>query len=102
MVLPFVRFPFEPKRRHSLIQSTLRLFIAFAGYFVLGAYYNYTTYGATGVDLIPCVSSMFFLVPILKPSSLTVDIETFGAKYHTCYETLSRTFVVLSSHDKVR
>jgi len=31
----------------------LWLFIAFAGYFVLGAYYNYTTYGATGVDLIP-------------------------------------------------
>lgn len=31
----------------------LLLFIAFAGYFVLGAYYNYTTYGATGVDLIP-------------------------------------------------
>ncbi|KAI9458550.1 type II membrane protein [Russula earlei] len=31
----------------------LLLFIAFAGYFSLGAYYNYTTYGATGVDLIP-------------------------------------------------
>ncbi|KAI0298553.1 autophagy-related protein 27 [Russula brevipes] len=31
----------------------LLLFIAFAGYFALGAYYNYTTYGATGVDLIP-------------------------------------------------
>jgi len=31
----------------------LLLLIGFAGYFVLGAYYNYTTYGATGVDLIP-------------------------------------------------
>jgi len=31
----------------------LLLFIAFGGYFALGAYYNYTTYGATGVDLIP-------------------------------------------------
>ncbi|KAH9994009.1 autophagy-related protein 27 [Russula vinacea] len=31
----------------------LLLLIAFAGYFALGAYYNYTTYGATGVDLIP-------------------------------------------------
>ncbi|KAF8482977.1 autophagy-related protein 27 [Russula ochroleuca] len=31
----------------------LLLLIAFAGYFILGAYYNYTTYGATGVDLIP-------------------------------------------------
>ncbi|KAI0256035.1 autophagy-related protein 27 [Lactifluus subvellereus] len=31
----------------------LLLLIAFASYFALGAYYNYTTYGATGVDLIP-------------------------------------------------
>jgi len=31
----------------------LLLFIAFGGYLALGAYYNYTTYGATGVDLIP-------------------------------------------------
>jgi len=31
----------------------LLLFVVFAGYFALGAYYNYTTYGATGVDLIP-------------------------------------------------
>ncbi|KAI0266701.1 autophagy-related protein 27 [Gloeopeniophorella convolvens] len=31
----------------------LLLFIVVAGYFVLGAYYNYTTYGATGADLIP-------------------------------------------------
>ena len=32
-----------------------RLIIAFVAYFVLGAYYNYSTYGASGVDLIPCV-----------------------------------------------
>jgi len=31
----------------------LLLFVVFGGYFTLGAYYNYTTYGATGVDLIP-------------------------------------------------
>ncbi|KAI0305641.1 autophagy-related protein 27 [Multifurca ochricompacta] len=31
----------------------LLLCIAFAAYFALGAYHNYTTYGATGVDLIP-------------------------------------------------
>lgn len=43
-----------------LTWNTLRLFIAFAGYFALGAYYNYTTYGATGVDLIPCVSSLLY------------------------------------------
>lgn len=31
----------------------LVLLLAFIGYFALGAYYNYTTYGATGMDLIP-------------------------------------------------
>jgi len=31
----------------------LVLLLAFAAYFCLGAYYNYSTYGATGVDLIP-------------------------------------------------
>jgi len=31
----------------------LVLLLAFAAYFGLGAYYNYSTYGATGVDLIP-------------------------------------------------
>ncbi|OJT05776.1 Autophagy-related protein 27 [Trametes pubescens] len=31
----------------------LILLLAFVAYFGLGAYYNYTTYGASGVDLIP-------------------------------------------------
>ncbi|EMD37846.1 type II membrane protein [Gelatoporia subvermispora B] len=31
----------------------LLLFLAFLAYFGLGAYYNYSTYGATGKDLIP-------------------------------------------------
>lgn len=31
----------------------LVLLLAFLGYFGLGAYYNYATYGATGMDLIP-------------------------------------------------
>lgn len=31
----------------------LLLFLSFAAYFALGAYYNYSTYGATGLDLIP-------------------------------------------------
>ncbi|RPD54754.1 hypothetical protein L226DRAFT_534876 [Lentinus tigrinus ALCF2SS1-7] len=31
----------------------LLFFLAFAAYFALGAYYNYSTYGATGADLIP-------------------------------------------------
>lgn len=29
------------------------LFLSFAAYFGLGAYYNYSTYGARGYDLIP-------------------------------------------------
>ncbi|KAJ4483392.1 autophagy-related protein 27 [Lentinula aciculospora] len=31
----------------------LVIILAFVAYFVLGAYHNYTTYGATGMDLIP-------------------------------------------------
>lgn len=38
------------------------------------------------------------MAPILKRSSLAVGIETFGARYHICFGTLSRTFVVLSNH----
>lgn len=32
---------------------TFRFLLAFVAYFGLGAYYNYSTYGASGVDLIP-------------------------------------------------
>ncbi|PIL29752.1 hypothetical protein GSI_08191 [Ganoderma sinense ZZ0214-1] len=35
----------------------LLLFLAFVAYFALGAYYNYSTYGASGADLIPSTSS---------------------------------------------
>jgi len=59
-------FPSAFKDNKFLTCNTLRLVIASAGYFALGAYYNYTTYGATGVDLIPCVSSLLFVVLILK------------------------------------
>ena len=92
-------FLFSTKHGEFLTRATLRLFISFAGYFALGAYYNYTTYGATGVDLIPCVFSLRTMAPILKRLSLAVGIETFGVRYHICFETLSRTFVVLSNHD---
>ena len=34
---------------------SIRLLVAFLLYFGLGAYYNYSTYGATGFDLIPYV-----------------------------------------------
>jgi hypothetical protein len=66
MVLPFVCFPFAVMDDEFLTWATLRLFIALAGYFALGAYYNYTTYGATGVDLIPCVSPLLLVALILK------------------------------------
>ncbi|TRM69964.1 autophagy-related protein 27 [Schizophyllum amplum] len=44
----------EPKSMGSGIGFFfLVLILALVGYFVLGAYYNYSTYGATGKDLIP-------------------------------------------------
>jgi len=95
-------FLMATKHGEFLTWVTLRLFITFAGYFALGAYYNYTTYGATGVDLIPCVFSLLLMASTLKHSSLAVDIETFGARFHICYEMLSRTFVVLSNHATAR
>ena len=33
--------------------TSFRILLGFLGYFVLGAYHNYTTYGATGWDAIP-------------------------------------------------
>ncbi|KAG1766980.1 autophagy-related protein 27-domain-containing protein [Suillus occidentalis] len=41
------------KRGSGLGFFFLVLLLAFAAYFGLGAYYNYSTYGARGVDLIP-------------------------------------------------
>ncbi len=102
----FLLFVFSSaiKEYKFLTWNTLRLFIAFAGYFALGAYYNYTTYGATGVDLIPCVFSLLLVIIFNCRSAyrLFVDIGIFGARCHTCYETLSRIFVVLSNHDTAR
>jgi len=39
--------------------GTYRLLLAIIAYFALGAYYNYSTYGASGVDLIPYVTSSY-------------------------------------------
>ncbi|KAH0589088.1 hypothetical protein H2248_004859 [Termitomyces sp. 'cryptogamus'] len=39
----------------------LVLLIAFAAYFGLGAYYNYTTYGARGTDLLPYVGLLIYI-----------------------------------------
>jgi autophagy-related protein 27 len=37
----------------DVVTSSSRLLLAFISYFALGMYYNYSTYGATGKDLIP-------------------------------------------------
>lgn len=47
------------------IQVKNSIFLCLATYFGLGAYYNYSTYGARGVDLIPWVSMTFsFAFPL--------------------------------------
>ena len=49
-----------------------RLFLAFVAYFAVGAYYNYSTYGASGADLIPCVLLPRVhsrLMPFWKPAA---------------------------------
>lgn len=38
---------------HLVLTRSYRILLAFASYFGIGAYYNYSTYGATGMDLIP-------------------------------------------------
>jgi hypothetical protein len=50
-------------------------------------------------------SVRFFLAtcgPDTEALIIAVDIEIFGVRCHTCYETLSRIFVVLSNHDTAR
>ena len=75
------------------------MFLAFVAYFALGAYYNYSTYGATGADLIPCVG--FQYVSRLPFHSLHIaDIETSGEKSHTCSGIWSRTYAPQFDHGK--
>ncbi|KAJ7579212.1 autophagy-related protein 27 [Mycena floridula] len=49
--------PKDPKKRESVGSGIgwffLVLFLALATYFGVGAYYNYSTYGASGMDLVP-------------------------------------------------
>lgn len=49
--------PGNDERTHTVGSGVglffLLLIIALVGYFALGAYYNYSTYGASGIDLIP-------------------------------------------------
>ena len=71
------------------------------GYFALGAYYNYSTYGATGLDLIPWVP-----LPDGPQSATITDahhsgIETSGGKCHTCFAMSWITSVLHSDRDVV-
>lgn len=52
--LAYVWLPFDIKPPYSFC-CLYRLLLSFAAYFGLGAYYNYSTYGARGADLIPWV-----------------------------------------------
>jgi len=44
--------------------------LSLAAYFGLGAYYNYSTYGARGADLIPWVLSIFCNVSVVFKMSI--------------------------------
>lgn len=50
----------------SDISSLHSILLAFLAYLGLGAYYNYSTYGASGMDLIPYV---FFSAPYIAQES---------------------------------
>lgn len=73
-------------------KRAFRLLLAFVAYFVLGAYYNYSTYGATGADLIPFVSFIPFQASskFLTVYPLPPDIEISGAKCLTSFEISPR------------
>jgi hypothetical protein len=45
----------EPSHDVLIPPLEYRLLLCLIAYFGLGAYYNYSTYGASGADLIPCV-----------------------------------------------
>ncbi|KAF8633345.1 hypothetical protein AX17_004517 [Amanita inopinata Kibby_2008] len=55
----------------------LVLLLAFIAYFTLGAYYNYSTYGARGADLIPYVFP-YCLVNRKHPNLQLLDRQTSG------------------------
>jgi hypothetical protein len=65
-----------------VLKRFIRLLLAFVAYFGLGAYYNYSTYGATGIDLIPCVCFMY--ISRMFVTHTPIDIETSGEKCLTC------------------
>ena len=65
-----------------------RLLLAFFAYFVIGSYYNYSTYGATGLDMIPYVLSVFCIsIPGSFDAVNLLDIVTSGGTCHIFFVT---------------
>lgn len=74
-----------------------RLLLAFVAYFGLGAYYNYSTYGASGMDLIPYVTTP---ASSKQPADFLAAIATFGEKSRICCATSHPTYALLFGRDK--
>jgi hypothetical protein len=73
-------FDNEPEHLTPLFK---RLLLAFAAYFVVGAYYNYSTYGARGADLIPYIYILSCACPKLTSygqSSRLLERSTLHAQ----------------------
>ena len=70
---------------HRPIPPFSRLLFAFAAYFAIGAYYNYSTYGARGLDLIPYVNVAMVLYHYVDAPF--ADIVISGKRCHTCSAT---------------
>ena len=68
-----------------------RLLLAFMSYLALGAYYNYSTYGATGFDLIPWVlllsGSSFEMVLRPAPPQTPRLLERSTIHDSRCFES---------------
>jgi hypothetical protein len=70
--------------------------LALGAYFGVGAYYNYSTFGATGLDLIPYV--LLSLASAIRSTS--AGTETFGERCLTCFGTSLHTYARASAHDQ--
>jgi hypothetical protein len=75
-----------------------RFFLALGAYFAIGAYHNYTNYGASGWDLVPYVS---LVQPLSKRSHRFAVIVTFGETFRfycviLCNISLTQSVVALA------
>lgn len=77
MVLPCVSRCVIVAFCRDVHEYSRRLILAFLTYFGLGAYYNYSTYGASGVDLIPYV---FLLITTLSNADASLQTSGFLAR----------------------